>query len=199
MIPVRLSAEPATFNMKVRRPGQRWLATHPTGRPHSYWKAALGDLATAFNDLCAYAAMYVPLGVVEHYLSRDNPKRQENRQLAYEWSNYRFASEWLNSKKGTLDDTVLDPFQVGRDWFEITLPDLQLRVTDRCPRRFRTKAQFTIERLGLRDDERILRQRRKWMVEYETTGDTGVLERNAPLLAEAVKKQHPRNTGQVGR
>jgi hypothetical protein len=47
--------------------------------------------------------MYEPVGTVEHYLSRDN-----YRNLAYEWSNLRFASAWINSCKGTLDDQVLD-------------------------------------------------------------------------------------------
>ncbi|MDF5714231.1 MAG: hypothetical protein PUP93_10125 [Rhizonema sp. NSF051] len=47
--------------------------------------------------------MYEPVGTVEHYLSREN-----YRNLAYEWNNLRFASAWINSSKGTLDDQVLD-------------------------------------------------------------------------------------------
>ena len=76
---------------------------------------------------------------------------------AYEWSNLRFASAWINSTKGTLDDQVLDPFDLGEDWFEILLPSLQLVLTDKVPPQQRQKAQFTLERLRLQDDERVLR------------------------------------------
>lgn len=31
----------------------------------------------------------------------------------------------MNSSKGTLDNQVLDPFEVANDWFEILLPSLQ--------------------------------------------------------------------------
>ncbi|WP_228019853.1 hypothetical protein [Sphaerospermopsis sp. LEGE 08334] len=53
---------------------------------------------------------------LEHFLSCEN-----HRHLAYEWTNYRFVSGWVNSSKGTLDNQVLDPFEVEDDWFEILL------------------------------------------------------------------------------
>ena len=60
-------------------------------------------------------------GTVDHYLSCAN-----HRALAYEWTNYRFTSARMNSIKRTEDDRVLDPFEVGDDWFEILLPSLQM-------------------------------------------------------------------------
>jgi hypothetical protein len=126
---------------------------------------------------------------VEHYLSRDN-----YRNLAYEWSNLRFASGWINSCKGTLDDQVLDPFDLGEDWFEILLPSLQLVLTDKVPEQQRQKAEFTLKRLRLRDDERVLRQRQSWYQLY-LDGDLTLqgLEKKAPLIARAVRKQSKNN------
>ncbi|MFM9157494.1 MAG: hypothetical protein ACKOPK_06140, partial [Dolichospermum sp.] len=119
-----------------------------------------------------------PVGNVEHFLSFKNYP-----DLAYEWSNYRFASGWINSSKGTLDNQILDPFEVEDDWFEILLPSLQLVITDAVPEEKRQKAEFTLQRLHLQDDERVLRQRREWYKLY-IDGDltlTG-LEKKAPLI-----------------
>ncbi len=129
--------------------------------------------------------MYEPVGTVEHYLSREN-----YRNLTYEWSNLRFASAWINSTKGTLDDQVLDPFDLGEDWFEILLPSLQLVLTDKVPLQQREKAEFTLERLRLCDDERVLRQRQSWYQLY-LDGDLTLqgLEKKAPILARAIRKK----------
>jgi hypothetical protein len=88
--------EPENFDEKVRQPGNNWLAknTDPKKRPIDYWSKFKSDLADGFNNLCGYSVMYEPLGTVEHFLSREN-----HRHLAYEWSNYRFASGWVNSSK----------------------------------------------------------------------------------------------------
>lgn len=129
--------------------------------------------------------MYEPVGTVDHYLSCEN-----HPNLAYEWENYRFASAWINSSKRTLDERVVDPFQAEDDWFEILLPSLQLVLTDAVPAHERERAAFTLERLHLRDDERVIRQRREWYRLYQD-GELTVagLEKKAPLIARAVRKQ----------
>lgn len=132
--------------------------------------------------------MWTADGEVDHFLSCSNPRRPENRALAYEWSNLRFASPRMNRRKGTLDEAVLDPYEVQHGWFEVALPDLQLRVSEHCPPGIREKAQFTILRLGLRNDSRIIRLRQHWLHEYELVGDIGILDRHAPLLADAVRR-----------
>ncbi|MBD1214433.1 MAG: hypothetical protein H9534_17230, partial [Dolichospermum circinale Clear-D4] len=154
-------------------------------RPKDYWSNFKSDLADGFGNICGYTVMYEPVGNVEHFLSFKNYP-----DLAYEWSNYRFASGWINSSKGTLDNQILDPFEVEDDWFEILLPSLQLVITDAVPPHKRQKAEFTLQRLHLQDDERVLRQRREWYKLY-IDGDitlTG-LEKKAPLIARAVRKQ----------
>lgn len=185
MIHFDASPEPDDFNEKVRQPGAAWLALHPTGRPKDFWGKCKGDLADGFRSLCAYSAMFEPVGTVDHYLSCD-----ADRQQAYEWSNYRYASGWINSSKRTADDTVLDPFQVEDGWFEIILPSLQLVLTDVVPPEKKELAEFTLTRLRLRDDERVIRQRREWYRMYQV-GELTIdgLEKKAPLIARAIRKQ----------
>jgi len=190
MIPVSPPPEPPNFEAQARQPGNRWLATHrDKKRPRDYWSSFKSDLANGFNHLCGYSAMYEPIGTVDHYLSFDNYPH-----LAYEWSNYRYAAQWINSSKRTLDEQIIDPFQVGEDWFEIILPSLQLVVTENVPLSERERAEFTLQRLHLQDDERVIRQRQQWYQLY-LDGDltlTG-LEKKAPLIARAIRKQQQSN------
>lgn len=179
--------EPSDFDEKARQLGNNWLSKNPDPkkRPKDYWSPFKSYLADGFGNLCGYSAMYEPVGTVDHYLSCEN-----HRHLAYEWSNYRFASAWINSSKGTVDDQVLDPFQVGDDWFEILLPSLQLVLTDAVPPHERQKAEFTLQRLHLRDDERVIRQRQAWYQLYlEGNITLQGLEKKASLIARAIRKQ----------
>lgn len=184
------SAEPSSFDRLVRQPGRAWLKTHSTGRPRNYWWRIWEDVANAFDDKCAYAAMELSApGTIDHFISVD-----ENRRLAYEWKNYRYATGWINSSKQTLRaGEVLDPFLVRAGWFEILLPSCQLVRTRRCPRKYRARADTMLTRLHLGHDERVVRYRRKWLEEYERQKITFErLMQAAPLVALAVKKREQR-------
>lgn len=178
--------EPPTFDQKARQPDIQWLREHPDAkRPRDYWTLFKPDLADGFRDLCGYSAMWVPNGTVDHYVSV-----RADRGLAYEWSNYRYAAGWINSSKRNADAQVLDPYEVLDGWFEILLPSLQLVVTGAIPADLRARAELTLERLHLRDDERTLRQRREWYRMYQDGELTlDALRRKAPLIARAVDKQ----------
>ena len=187
MIPVVKVKQPRGFDAKAKVPSDAWLAKHPAAvRPPALWAPYTAQLSDGFGNLCGYAAMHDPTGgTVNHFLSF-----KHHRHLAYEWSNYRFASGPLNSSKRDADDAVLDPFEVGAGWFEIILPSLQMRVTDAVPDAYRPKAAFTLERLKLRDGERVIRWRKSWYDMYRSgrltlDGLRGV----APLLAAAVEAQ----------
>lgn len=178
--------EPAAFEASVAEPGRRWLIENPSGRPPATWGRFQGDLADGFGNLCAYSAMYEPVGTVDHFVSL-----AEDRSRAYDWSNYRFASAWINSSKGDVSTArLLDPYEVTDGWFEILLPSLQLVVADAIPEALRDRAEFVLERLHLRDDERVLRQRREWYRMY-TAGELSLkgLAEKAPLIARAVERQ----------
>ena len=187
MIPVARVKKPRGFDAEVKVPGDAWLAINPAAaRPPALWAPYTARLSEAFSNLCGYAAMHDPTGgTVDHFLSF-----KHHRRLAFEWSNYRFASGPLNSSKRDADDAVLDPFDVGVGWFEIILPSLQMRVTDAVPDEYRAKAEFTLTRLKLRDGERVIRWRRSWYRMY-TGGQLTLdgLRSVAPLLAAAVEAQ----------
>lgn len=185
MIPVPRPPEPPGFDAACRRRGAKWLDEHPAAkRLPAYWLPFRAHLADGFANLCGYSALYEPVGSVDHFLSS-----KKQRGLAYEWDNYRFAAEWINKSKQNADDDVLDPFEVGEDWFEIVLPSLQLRVTDRVPARHRARAEYTLTRLRLDHDERVLRQRRAWYALYRSGRLTFEgLAIVAPLIAAAVRR-----------
>ena len=129
--------------------------------------------------------MYEPVGTVDHFVSFD-----EDRSKAYEWENYRYCAAWINSSKGNVPAArLLDPFDIEDGWFELHLPSLQLRVSDSIPDELRDRAEYVLERLRLRDDERVMRQRREWYRMYQDgeLSRTG-LEGKAPLIAAAVPK-----------
>ena len=82
---------------------------------------------------------------------------------------------------------MLDPYQVGEGWFEIVLPSLQMRVSDAVPAAMKAKAEHTLQRLKLRDGERVIRWRQSWYILYCSGGLTlDGLRQVAPLLASAV-------------
>ena len=187
MIPVTRVEKPQNFDAEVKTPGNRWLAENPGAkRPKPLWEPYTRVLADGFGGLCGYAAMFDPTGgTVDHFFScRNHP------HLAYEWSNYRFASATLNSSKKNADDSVLDPYEVGQGWFEIILPSLQMRLTDAVPAAYRAKAEYSLKRLKLRDGERVIRWRKAWYELY-LAGELNLdgLRRVAPLLAAAVEAQ----------
>lgn len=178
--------EPDDFDEKARKPGHAWLEEHPDAeRPYDYWTAFKPALADGFGSLCGYSAMWVEPGTVDHFISV-----KADMSKAYEWDNYRYSAGWMNQSKKNADDTVLDPFEVQDGWFELHLPSLQLRVTDEVPGELREKAVFTLKRLHLEHDIRIIRQRRIWYRLYqEGKLDLDGLRELAPLIARAVEKQ----------
>lgn len=178
--------EPEGFDVEVRQRGREWLAGNSTNaRPRPLWSPYLPHLAAGFRHLCGYSAMHLEDGTVDHYQSCAT-----HRALAYEWTNYRFTSARMNSIKGTADDRVLDPFEVGDDWFDILLPSLQMVPTARVPAEHRERVAFTLRRLGLRDGEGILRRRRAWYEQF-LAGALSLdgLRQHAPLVALAVDKR----------
>lgn len=190
MIPVKPVAEPVEFDTRVRQPGKTWLAQNPeANRPRDYWSLFRDTLAEGFAGRCGYTAMYVPSGTVDHYRSwKTHP------ELAYEWSNYRYAEFWANCVKKTRE--VLDPYEVGEGWFEVLLPSLQLVPTSKVPHEHRAIVEQTLRVLPIAHDERVIRLRRRWYDMY-LQGELTLegLRKVAPLIAAAVEKNAAKEAG----
>lgn len=187
MIPVpNPIPEPGKFHAECRVPGKTWLGGHPSGRPKDYWSPFRLSLADGFCNRCGYGAMWISSGTLDHFVSCN-----EDRSKAYEWPNYRYVEGWFNSSKSKLrSQSLLDPFDVAEGWFEVDLPSLQLRLTDAVPSELRERAEFTLKRLPLRDDERVIRQRRAWLEMYEQGTPLAVIEQKAPLISRAIRRQN---------
>ena len=177
--------KPPGFEARVEARGAAWLAAHPTGRPPAYWGEFAVQVADAFGSLCAYSAMYEPVGTVDHFVSID-----EDRRRAYDWTNYRLCQGWINASKQALRSTeILDPFEVVNEWFEVLLPSMQLVLTAQVPSAARERAQRMLDRLHLGHDERVVRQRRAWYELYQAGLSLAELAKKAPLIAAAIRRQ----------
>lgn len=189
MIRVARCAEPAKFDERCRSRGRRWLESHPgyEGRPYDYWSEFEPQLRSAFRALCGYCAMWIPKGNADHFVPISVLKKQGKDSLAYEWDNLRYGEAVFNQKKG--DSTVLDPFEVENDWFALTIPSMQLVLTDQIPDQFRAMAEFTLRRLGLRDGEVVVRLRTEWFTMYRKRQlSLDGLREVAPQIAAAVDR-----------
>jgi hypothetical protein len=209
VVPKPMSEEQrAKFEAKVRIPGARWLTENPLpeaspGEPSppkkrlpSFWLEVRDDLADAFHERCAYTAMWLSHpGEVDHFVSID-----EDRSRAFEWENLRYCAGWVNSsKKNVLSTEILDPLNIEDDWFELLLPSLELRVTERCPEHLRERATHTLERLRL-NDSRARRYRQAFYELYKKNGADvlNTLDEWAPLIARAIRKQLESEAPAVG-
>lgn len=190
-------AEPAAFDAECRQSGRDWLAGRLVlpDRPQDFWSTFRADLREGFGQRCGYLAMLMHDGAVDHYISWKNCKAT-NPELAYEWSNFRFIDPALNSKKGTRDDQLLDPFEVQDDWFEVEIPSLVLRMTDRIPAALRDRARFTVDRLDLQQGRKAVTLRWEWYEKHRARGlPLDLLAHDAPLVARAVGKWMQGNNG----
>jgi hypothetical protein len=186
MMRFTLQPEPDAFDARCRKKGQAWLAKHATyDRPYDFWSPFEPELRDAFGGLCAYCVMIVMKAQVDHFIPVAVLKKRKKDALAYEWSNFRYGEGTLNQRKSKY--LVLDPFKVRDEWFKILLPSLQLVLTDQVPKSQRKKAEFTLERLGLRDGEVVVRYRAQWFQLYRRRELTlPGLRQVAPLIARAV-------------
>jgi hypothetical protein len=188
--------EPEHFDTNCRQPGETFLAETPPRDPHeksAWWCQFQPALAKHFTHRCGWTAMSIELeGDVDHFLACGdrNGNPSPHRHLAFEWSNYRYASGTINSRKGNLDNQVLDPCEIGEGWFEVVLPNFVLRPTPRLPSAFRDKAETTIKKLKLFNEHKVRFARWSWYHRYWNGGDPLIdhLEKDAPLVAAAVRK-----------
>lgn len=192
MIPVPTVAAPPTWDAKGRERGERWLTAHPVAkrdpkrsfRPRNYWSKFASELGEGFAWRCGYSAMYVPNGTVDHFVPWEDVEGTADEKLAYDWMNFRYSDGWFNSSRKCTP--VPDPYTVGAGWFEITLPDLQLRATVAVPAGEAARAANLLR--WMKDDPRVMRARRRYFALYRS-GDMSLaaLDGFAPLIAAAVR------------
>lgn len=195
--------EPAAFDANCRQAGRQWLQWRQQNqqplpdRPRDFWSPFRPDLRRGFGCRCGYYAMLIHDGQVDHFISWNTCRTNDTPELAYEWDNFRFVDGALNSSKRTLDCQLLDPFEVGDDWFEIELPSLLLRPVNVPPER-QEAANLTLEKLGLDQGPRVLELRWEWYDKHQRRElSLDGLRTVAPLLACAVERWTTEGRGEL--
>lgn len=194
--PLTEKNEPECFEKNCRACGKAWLAAHPSKDPHEqskWWSPYQPALAKHFKHRCGWLGTSIQLdGVVEHFLSCGlrQGKSSPHRKLAFEWKNYRYASQAINSRKGIYDDLILDPCEVKDGWFEVLLDGFIMRQTNAIPANLRAKAEFTLDKLDLIRGYNSRWTRWHWYKKYYNNGAplVDLLREDAPLVASAVEK-----------
>ncbi len=187
MISVQLQPEPPDFEAKVRQPGKEFLRKHPKAKKlDSYWREIIPDLWRAYSGVCAYSChWFPPLGgeSVDHFIPKS-----EKPHLAYEWSNYRLATQKLNNRKGAATD-IVDPFTINGDWFLLVFPAMLVKPNSSLADTAKRKVQNTINILKL-NDEAIVNLRLSYVLEY-CDGDITLkgLQKKAPFIARELIRQ----------
>ena len=216
MIRVTPASEPSTFNDRVRVPGLRAIAEMigeiplraagrrfkkvagrrediPSSSFPAYWTDALDDLMRAYRQICSYSCFRIhPVtgGVSADHFAAKSRKWDK----VYEWSNYRLACTRLNARKKDFGD-VLDPFKIGKDWFQLELVGFQVIPNPKLNKATRDQVQQTIDRLRL-DDFRRSRERdaeNYWAGEISLN----VLTEESPFVAQELRRQGRLNPGDV--
>lgn len=186
MIKVTPKPEPEDFDRKVR---QRGLAKINEGVEElpDYWRDFLPQLLEAYGRICSYACIYIMPVTGSKSVDHLAPK-SKNRNLAYEWSNYRLACSLMNSRKSDFED-VLDPFEIEDDWFELDPIFWQVHPMTTLSPATRQAVEATIVRLKLNDDD-CLRVRGEHYDDYITGAITfNHLKKMNPFVAREVERQ----------
>lgn len=192
MIPVQPQPEPQDFSERVREPGAAFLnkIPHPTtkqweGKEH--WRRVLPDMRKSYNDICAYSAHWISPVTGGHSIDHFVP-RSFQPDLAYEWSNFRYASSKFNARKGT--HTILDPFRLEPDQFVLDFDSFLVKPNLNLTSEQKAAVQNAIDVLKLNDDEGCVELRHD-CARYFRAGEITFthLERIAPFIAYELQRQ----------
>jgi len=193
VIPIKPQPEPSHFNEKVRQPGKAFLevTTCPTGKDwdkKNLWKHIERDLYDAYDGICAYSCTWISRATSSSNVEHFKPKSKYPKQ-AYEWGNYRLVCWKMNKNKGAQED-VLDPFTLQEGWFMLDFSSLLIFPKDDLAAHETMLVKKTLLRLKLNQDEDVIEDRKKWLVEYilEEIPFT-YLVKKAPFLAYELKRQ----------
>jgi hypothetical protein len=190
MIPVQPQPEPEDFSELVRKPGAIFLKKVPypkTKQWKDYWCKVLPHMRKAYKRICAYSAEWISSGPGRDSIDHFVPKALRPH-LAYEWSNFRYASLKFNCRKGT-HTTILDPFQLEPDWFVLEIPSLLLKPNPNLPPDQKAAVDNTINVLKLNGED-CIEGRQNW-IEAFCAGKFifAFLKERAPFVAYELERQ----------
>jgi hypothetical protein len=192
VIPVSSKPEPIDFPERVRTPGQEFLRYIPTPTTQQwyrkeFWRRVLPDMRSAYGQVCAYCAQWIPYGTGNHSIDHFVPRALQPG-LAYEWSNYRYVSSRFNSRKGVF--AIADPFTLAQDAFVLDFYSFLIKVNPNLPLEQKSIALETIDILKLNTDNDLVVERQTWIDDYLTGQITYQhLQKMAPFIAYELNRQ----------
>lgn len=150
----------ASYEQKVRMPGEAFLALNPSPtreefNRNDFWKEIHDEMYDAYLGICMYCASWTPRtpqGASFRQTSIDHffPKGLFPK-LAYDWSNFRLCRNDINTNKGQ-DLYIPDPFAIQNDWFEIDFTTWRVGPSDSAPIVIKHRIRSAFVRLGLNED-----------------------------------------------
>lgn len=214
MIRLILAPEPASFEDKVRKPGQNVLALL-LGKPlphkmsgqkpsatkkiagksvrkqvadFPYWTSCLDELYESYRGICAYYCYRIERTSgpgVDHVVAKSNPA---DPSLAYEWTNFRLACAYANTCKNQYSD-VLDPVSIEDGWFCLDVVTLLVSPSKALDKITAAQVKASIERLKLNDARPV--ETRKHALEHfrQARVNLDFLEQDHPFLAKELRRQ----------
>lgn len=193
MIPVSVQTEPDDFDVEVRQPGNRFLAICPNPKGdkwkgHDYWRKVNAPLYYSYKGICAYTCEYLPKTMTRATIDHFLPK-SVYYNLAYEWSNYRLASQKANYNKGDSIGLV-DPFSVKSGWFVLNFPSCMVKPGEGLLPADLSMVQNTIDILRLNADDDYVQGRCDVVLNY-VNGDITInfLWMRWPFIAHELTRQ----------
>lgn len=197
MIPVTPQPEPADFDIKVRQPGLAWLAKKeialdqvlaPNTEIKPLWRDCLDDLYRRYHGTCAYLAVFFERATgsasVDHFIAKS-----QHAGLAYEWQNYRLASNIMNSRKRDYAD-VLDPFEVESGWFHLELLGGRIYPNPALDPVLQARIASTITRLDLDDGINREMRARHYQEFMQKMYSADYLAQRSPLVFAEAQRQN---------
>ena len=191
MIHVTLQPEPSSFDVRVRQPGNEFLASCPCPNSkqwskHNYWNRISTELYQAYGGICAYSGQWFSKTTSQVSVDHFYPK-STHQEKAYEWDNYRLTTQIMNGYKG--DKIVMDPFDIQDGDLTIDFPSCLIKPRKDMTPAEKSKAKSTIQILHLNNEEQA-DQRCSLVLEY-INGDISkqYLESKYPFIAKELSRQ----------
>jgi hypothetical protein len=220
VIPVIRAKKPATFDDKVNKPGLRAIAEMvgkppifprtggkpfkkiankesaiPSDKFPAYWVEVLDEMMSAYQEICAYTCFRIhPVtgaGSADHFFPKS-----KNWRYVYTWQNYRLCCSRVNARKKALT-TILDPFKIQRDWFQLELTFFQVIPNPDLEDGIRESITTTIKLLGLNDfwRDRQKDAERYWCKEHPLP--LKILREESPFVAYEIYRQGKLRPGDI--
>jgi 5-methylcytosine-specific restriction endonuclease McrA len=187
----------ASYEQKVRVPGEAFLALHPSPtreqfKRNDFWKEIHDEMYDAYQGICMYCASWTPRTpnrasfsqtTIDHFI----PKAVYPK-LAYDWSNFRLCRNDINTNKAQ-DLYVPDPFAIRDDWFQIDFATWRVGPSDNAPIYIKHRIRSAFVRLGLNEDAYIEERQAAAAIYVHRPQERVQLELLYPFLTAELARQ----------